>query len=151
MFIEKATAADIPELTALLTELFTLEQEFEPNRQAQLTGLRRLLSAQETGFIMLARKQEQIVGMVNILFTESTALGSRVGLLEDMIVATGHRGQGIGSQLLKHALDEAVRSGCKRITLLTDHNNESAQRLYRRAGFEPSTMIVLRKSLDHCK
>lgn len=151
MLIEKATLADIPDLAALLTELFTLEQEFEPNHHAQLTGLRRLLSTQDTGFIMLARDQHHVVGMVNILFTESTALGSRVGLLEDMVVASDYRGQGIGSRLLKQALDEAARSGCKRITLLTDHNNDSAQQFYRQAGFEPSTMIVLRKSLEPCE
>ncbi|MDO9449692.1 MAG: GNAT family N-acetyltransferase [Rugosibacter sp.] len=45
-------------------------------------------------------------------------------------------------------LDEAIQAarlnGCRRMTLLTDRANESAQRFYQRHGFGSSAMILLR-------
>lgn len=41
----------------------------------------------------------------------------------------------------------AQAEGCRRITLLTDKANESAQRFYKKHGFAPSTMIPMRISL----
>jgi len=41
----------------------------------------------------------------------------------------------------------AQEKGCKRMTLLTDHNNEGAHRFYKKHGFDTSTMVVFRKLL----
>ncbi|CUS41282.1 GCN5-related N-acetyltransferase [hydrothermal vent metagenome] len=82
--------------------------------------------------------------MVNVLFTVSTALGARVAIFEDMIVSPEVRGSGVGSKLLEYAISSAQVCGCKRITLLTDSDNISAQRFYAKHGFEKSAMIPLR-------
>lgn len=89
------------------------------------------------------------MGMVNLLFTISTALGGRVAILEDMVVRPGYRSCGAGSKLLQAAMDFAKSAGCHRITLLTDRANESAQRFYKRHGFTLSEMVPLRLSLEH--
>jgi GNAT superfamily N-acetyltransferase len=86
--------------------------------------------------------------MVNLLYTVSTALGERVALLEDMVVAPAARGVGVGARILEHAIQAARSSGCKRITLLTDGANESAQRFYQNHGFSISSMLPLRLSLS---
>jgi ribosomal protein S18 acetylase RimI-like enzyme len=54
---------------------------------------------------------------------------------------------GIGSHLLELALEHARAEGCRRITLLTDRSNESAQRFYARHGFQASAMVPLRVML----
>ena len=46
-----------------------------------------------------------------------------------------------------NAISVARAKGCKRITLLTDKTNESAQRFYKRQGFELSSMVPMRLSL----
>ena len=86
--------------------------------------------------------------MVNLLYTVSTALGQRVALLEDMVVSTNKRGQGVGSSIIKQAVDFAKGKGCKRITLLTDDDNCGAQRFYERHGFSRSSMVAFRMPLD---
>ena len=86
MFITPANIADIPALCALLNELFTQEAEFETDYQAQSRGLAAIIANPEVGCILLARREDAIVGMVNLLYTVSTALGERVALLEDMVV-----------------------------------------------------------------
>ncbi len=142
--IDKATPADIVALTQLLSELFSQEEEFIPNAETQARGLTQIINHPETGIIILARQDNKIVGMVNLLFTVSTALGERVALLEDMIVSNPARGTGVGSQLLSKAISYAESEGCKRITLLTDKTNEKAQRFYKRQGFAFSNMIPMR-------
>ncbi len=147
MLIEAAQPDDIPALCQLLEQLFTQEAEFSPDRAAQQRGLLQIISHPEIGTILVARHNGQLLGMVNLLYTVSTVLGERVALLEDMVVAAEQRGGGIGSQLLNAALGFASQQGCRRITLLTDADNEDAQRFYRRQGFSRSPMVALRRSL----
>lgn len=144
MEITKAVESDIPELCRLLGILFSQEAEFSPNRETQTKGLSQILKCPEIGHIVIAKVRHEIVGMVNVLFTVSTALGARVAIFEDMVVSPEMRGSGIGSQLLEYAIQSAHASGCKRITLLTDNDNTSAQSFYAKHGFNKSPMIPLR-------
>jgi ribosomal protein S18 acetylase RimI-like enzyme len=146
--IEAARTADIPALCELLRVLFAQEAEFAPDAQAQARGLERITGDAAVGTILVARDGGAIVGMVSLLFTVSTALGGRVALLEDMVVAPAARGRGIGSDLLREAVAHARAQGCKRITLLTDGANEAAQRFYARHGFAASGMIPMRLALN---
>lgn len=147
MLVESATAADIPALCGLLSVLFYQEAEFTPNPEAQQRGLARIIGDPEVGAVLVARNGDQIVGMVNLLFTISTALGERVALLEDVVVFPAGRGIGVGTNLLSEAIAYSRAQGCKRITLLTDRNNESAQRFYAKQGFVVSSMVPMRMLL----
>lgn len=128
MQITPANASDIPALCELLALLFSQEADFKPDLDAQSRGLARIISSPEVGLILVARQDNRVVGMVNLTYTISTALGDRVALLEDMVVSPSMRGSGVGSELLEQAIQFERLSGCKYITLLTDHTNESAQR-----------------------
>jgi GNAT superfamily N-acetyltransferase len=144
MEISLATAFDVPALCDLLSLLFSQEADFQPDYEAQRRGLLQILENPDVGVILVARQKNQIVGMVNLLFTVSTALGQRVALLEDLVILPNQRGKGIGSKLLKEAIEMAKLHDCHRITLLTDLANESAQRFYRKHGFSFSAMIPMR-------
>lgn len=145
---ERASASDIPALSELLSVLFTQEIEFKPDTVAQCKGLSTIINNPDLGVILVAREGPTILAMVNLLFTVSTAIGERVALLEDMVVSPSARGSGVGSELLNHAIDFARISGAKRITLLTDRDNTSAQRFYAKHGFSESTMVPLRRTID---
>ena len=69
-----------------------------------------------TGFIRkyIFSMDHKVIGMVNLLFTVSTALGERVAMLEDMVVAPAARGTGVGSALLQHAIAFAQQQGARR-------------------------------------
>lgn len=144
MHIRLATTADLPALCRLLDQLFAQEAEFTPDRPAQERGLAAILAEPECGEILVACTDGQPVAMVSLLYTVSTALGSRVALLEDMVVDATTRGAGIGSALLDAAIAHARQRGCRRLTLLTDGDNHVAQRFYRRHGFVASPMLPLR-------
>ncbi|WP_268743575.1 GNAT family N-acetyltransferase [Methylomonas sp. MK1] len=142
--ISLASPADIPALCHLLSELFSQEAEFQPDYVAQSRGLTRIIADPNIGHIFVARHDSQIVGMVNLLYTVSTALGERVAWLEDMVVLSDVRGQGVGSLLLEHAVEFARQNGCRRLSLLTDADNLHAQQFYRRQGFRVSEMVPMR-------
>lgn len=147
MDIRTAVLADIPALCSLLDQLFEQEAEFSPDRAAQERGLSEIIRNATTGEILVACEFGRIIGMVNLLYTVSTALGAPAALLEDMVVDTAARDRGLGTQLLKAAIATAKSRGCRRITLLTDADNADAQRFYARQGFARSSMIPLRLPL----
>ena len=148
MHIDKASSADIPALSELLSVLFAQEEEFTPDLEAQAQGLAQIIDKPEVGAVLVAREGGQILGMVSLLFTVSTAIGGRVAWLEDMVVSAEARGAGLGSELLAQAISLARAQGCKRITLLTDRANEAAQRFYRQQGFAASSMVPMRLALE---
>ncbi len=146
--IEQATLEDLPQLTDLLFDLFTMERDFEPNRAKQMRGLRLLLEQPNRGRIFVLRQGQHILGMINLLFTISTAEGGFVILLEDVVVHRDFRGQGFGGKLLRHAIDYATKKDFLRITLLTDRLNEGGQGFFLAQGFFVSKMIPMRLVLS---
>lgn len=145
--ISQARYRDLDQLADLLSELFTLENDFHPDREKQLRGLRLILDNPALGRIFVLRDQDRVAGMANVLITASTSEGCRVVLLEDVIVLRGYRGKGLGRRLVEHVLAWAKTEGMTRATLLADRDNEAALDFYRKLDFEPSHMVVLRRSL----
>ena len=142
--IEPATEADLDELSEMLGELFSQESDFRPDKEKQLRGLRLIFEQPSRGRVFVLRRNGAIVGMINLLFTISTAEGGFVILLEDLVVHTQYQGQGYGNRLLEHAIDFARKKNFLRITLLTDRPENVAQSFFRKHGFVDSSMIPMR-------
>ena len=124
--IEQATTEHIPQMADLLAVLFSEEAEFRPDREKQIRGLRMIIDAPERGNIFVATEEDEVVGMVSLLFTISTAKGAPACWLEDMVIRPDRRGMGIGTRLLQHAVAYAKSHGFTRITLLTDRTTRRA-------------------------
>src|SRR5262245_6284384 len=144
LVIEQVTLEDLPQIVDLLHDLFSHEGDFMPNRAKQMRGLRLILEQPNRGRIFVLRKNGMILGMINLLFTISTAEGGFVILLEDLVVHRDFRGQGFGDKLLKHAIEYARKKAFLRITLLTDRLNEQGQEFFESHGVFKSTMITMR-------
>ncbi|HTY04574.1 MAG TPA: GNAT family N-acetyltransferase [Rhodocyclaceae bacterium] len=145
--IEFATEADLPAMADLLHELFTLESDFKPEREKQLRGLRLILDTPQIGQLFVLRVDGKLAGMANALITVSTAQGTRVLLLEDVIVSRNYRGAGLGRRLVEHVCEWARAQGMTRVTLLADEANAPALAFYERLGFQESAMVVRRRSI----
>src|SRR5436309_8366045 len=142
--IEPATEADLDELSVMLGELFAQESDFRPDKNKQLRGLRLIFEQPSRGRVFVLRCDGAIVGMINLLFTISTAEGGFVMLLEDLVVHKRYQGHGYGAKLLNHAIDFATKKNFLRITLLTDRPENLAQEFLRRHGFVESSMVPMR-------
>jgi len=146
--IEQATLEDLPQLTDLLYDLFTQESDFVPNRAKQMRGLRLILEQPNRGRIFVLRHNGQLFGMINLLFTISTAEGGFVILLEDLIVHHDYRRHGYGGKLLRHGIEYASKKDFLRITLMTDRLNEAGLHLFKAHGFSDSAMVPMRLILS---
>jgi GNAT superfamily N-acetyltransferase len=146
--IEPAIAEDLDELSSLLGELFSEESDFRPNKEKQLRGLRLIFEQPNRGRVFVLRRDRSIVGMINLLFTISTAEGGFVVLLEDLVIHKGYRGHGYGSMLLDYAIEFARQKNFKRITLLTDRPELRSQSFFRKHGFYESPMLPMRLLLS---
>ncbi len=142
--IEPAVLDDIPQLTELLYDLFSIEPDFRPDTDLQMHGLKMILEQPNRGRIFVIRSQNAIIGMINLLFTISTAEGGMVILLEDLVIRPAHRGQGFGARLLEYAFEFARQKNFLRITLLTDKINEDTIHFYEKHGFVKSEMVPMR-------
>ena len=144
LLLGAAKAADVSQLVELLEILFTQEAELSPDPEKQRRALELILADPSRARIYVAREREQVLAMVALHFTTSTAEGGRVAWLEDCIVHPEHRRRGVGKALLAHVLEQARAEGALRVMLLTDGDNARAQALYRKLGFAPSSMLAMR-------
>ena len=141
-----AALEDIDILCELLFELFSQEVEFTPNKEVQQKALKTIILNENIGDIYVATINEKVVAMVNILYTISTALGTKVAIFEDFIVDRNYRNQGIGENLIDFVFEDLNAKNFSRITLLTDNDNLKAHKFYEKKGFIKSSMVPFRKS-----
>src|SRR6267143_2177116 len=129
--IEPATEADLDELSEMLGGLFAQESDFRPDKEKQLRGLRLIFEQPSRGRVFVLRRDGAIVGMINLLFTISTAEGGFVMLLEDLVVHKQYQGHGYGAKLLNYAIDFEKKKNFLRITWLTDRPENFAKKCLR--------------------
>jgi ribosomal protein S18 acetylase RimI-like enzyme len=94
--------------------------------------------------VLLAARDEAgaVVGSLTlVLFRAPT--GPRAWI-EDVVVDTSTRGQGIGAALVLEALDRATMAGARTVDLTSRPSREAANRLYLRLGFEQRATNVYR-------
>ena len=146
--IETATIEDITEITDMVLGLMESQDDFKANRDTHEHGLRLILESPSRGRIFILRNDHHIIGMVNLLFTISTAAGGMVILLEDFIIHPDHRGQGYGGLLLDHVRQFGRDKNFLRITLLTDKISAASQKFFKAQGFSYSNMVPMRLNLS---
>ena len=76
------------------------------------------------------------VGLVNCVEGFSTFACQPLVNVHDVVVAVSHRGQRVGEQMLAKVDQLARERGACKLTLEVLAGNASAQKLYRRVGFE---------------
>ncbi len=146
--VEPATLDDLPALTELVMDLLSRSDDFQVDQAAQERGLRLILEQPNRGRIFVVRNKDKIFGMVNLLFTISTARGGFVILMEDVVIHPDHRGQGYGAMLVDYVIDFAKQKNFKRITLLTDRMSAESQEFFKKHGFVHSHMVPMRRMID---
>ena len=114
--IDNATPSDIPALVELLAELFSIEADFKPDTERQVSA--------------------QLV--------ISTAQGTPSAWLEDMVVSPDYRSGGIGRQLLEAVQEWAKSKGATRAQLLVDTENLPAVGYYQHLGWEATQLQARR-------
>ena len=99
------------------------------------------LARPELGFVWLAcvdgATGAQTVGACVVCYAISTSRGRLVAKLDDVTIADGWRGRGIGGALLESLARELSARGFGRIDTACHRDNGEAWRFYQRHGFVP--------------
>ena len=144
--IRRAGAADIPQMCSLLAELFSIEADFGQDGEKQARGLKLLLDdGSDSSLVLVAEREAEIIGMCSVQTLISTAEGNTVGLLEDLIVRSDHRGGGVGTRLLSEIVEWCSGKGISRLQLLRDADNAKAREFYLRKGWGETRLVCMRK------
>ena len=81
----------------------------------------------------------QVVGVCQlIVFRHLQARGGLCAEIESVHVHPDHRGTGVGTTLVRAAIDRARDLGCYRVQLTSNGRRPDALRFYERLGFTPS-------------
>ena len=95
--------------------------------------------------LLVARFENRIVGSLTLV-TFPIPTGIRAWI-EDVVVDSDARGEGIGEALSVFALAEAKRQGAITVDLTSRPSREAANRLYQRLGFKARETNVYRFTL----
>jgi ribosomal protein S18 acetylase RimI-like enzyme len=98
-----------------------------------------------TGGLLVARIEDDLAGFVQFS-VESGAYETdvRKGLVENLFVAPAHRDAGVGSELLDAAEAALAADGAEVVVLDVMAANEDARRFYRRHGYDPHRITMLK-------
>ena len=84
-------------------------------------------------FVAIDPASDEVVGTASLIVERKFIhRGGRSGHIEDVSVRRGYQGQGVGSALVQHAVNEARRLGCYKVIL---NCHEQLVPLYARMGF----------------
>jgi len=140
--IRKATLADLQTLQQLGTELIisdarfdTLlqpEWEFSEDGKKYLTG--RIKG--KKGICLVAEDAKEIIGYATgALLPIQTWRPVKRSELDNLYVKEGHRGKGVGTQLLQAFKDWSTRHGVTHLVVEAVATNDDAIAFYRKQGF----------------
>jgi len=80
--------------------------------------------------------QEQVLGSYALLIMPNLAhRGTPSAVVEDVVVSPQHQGQGIGRQMMKHAMHLAREAGCYKLALSSNIKRANAHAFYHSLGF----------------
>ena len=155
--IRPATAADVRAMGRLGAVLVQTHHDFDAARFIAATpqtehGYASYLGSQLAKrdiVVLVAEDDGDVLGytFAGIEGYDYMELRGPAGVLYDIVVDQAHRGRGIGQALLDATLAELKTRGAPQVVLSTAERNESAQRLFARAGFR-RTMIEMTRELE---
>jgi len=133
--IRQATEADLPAVLALYAQPGLDDGDTLSIGQAQavLAEFARYPNYR----LFVACEGTEVVGTYALLVMHNLAhCGAPSAIAEDVVVTYQRRSQGIGRQLMAHAMAEAARAGCYKLALSSNGKRHAAHAFYDGLGFE---------------
>lgn len=154
--VRRAVEADIPEVLALYRELRPNDPVISND---QLLALWQDVADGVRSMVLVAEVGNEIASTCMLAKLANLASGGRpIGIIEHVVTAERFRRRGLSRKLLEFALDEAWRSNCCKVMLLSGAQRTEAHVLYEAVGFngdvergfvaKPSTASVRGQALS---
>jgi ribosomal protein S18 acetylase RimI-like enzyme len=154
--IRPAAPADLEALGRLGAVLVRLHHALDPDRFIAATPRTEHSYGSFLGtqldepniVILVAERDGEVIGYTyaGVEGIDYMSLRGPAGVLYDIVVDSAHRERGVGRALLDATLEALEVKGAPRVVLSTAERNESAQRLFARAGFRRTMIEMTRES-----
>jgi GNAT superfamily N-acetyltransferase len=135
MDIRQATADDLD----MVAPLFDGYRQFygkPPDLALARSFLGERLARQQSVILFACDDAQEAIGFTQLYPSFSSVSAARVFILNDLFVAEGCRGKGVGAALLRAAADFGRAAGAIELELTTAITNKTAQALYEREGWQ---------------
>jgi GNAT superfamily N-acetyltransferase len=97
--------------------------------------------------LIVAEKSGEVIGSAHLMYLPSISYqGSLRAQIESVRIDTRYQSRGIGSQMMKWAIEHAKARGAHLVQLTTHKPREDAHRFYERLGFK-GTHLGMKLSL----
>jgi GNAT superfamily N-acetyltransferase len=131
-----ATPADEPALAAFMRQLREDDPEEGPFDEARcVPAILRLLANPSFGRAWIINFAGVVAGYTVLTLGYSVEFGGVIAFVDELFVARGLRGKGIGTRVLQLTIEEARKLDVVMLALEVTRSNESAKRVYRSVGF----------------
>ncbi len=149
--IERATAADIDGMLALLAQVLEVHHKGRPDIfktgavKYNKEELEELL-LDEKRPIMVAKNEGRMLGYAFCIIKETKndniLKDAKTLYIDDLCVNEDERGTGVGRALYEHVKAYAKEIGCYNLTLNVWECNEGAKRFYEKMGLIPRNTLM---------
>jgi GNAT superfamily N-acetyltransferase len=130
--VRRGTRADAPSLLKLVKALADFEKLDSPDEAAQARLIEHAFGEKPRIEVWLAEADDAAAPVAYAIFFEtySSFLAQPTLYIEDIFVEVEHRQRGIGSALLRKAVELAHERGCGRVEWTALDWNVNAQKVY---------------------
>ncbi len=133
--IRKADLSDLSSLGRLFNNYRIFYGQVS-DIDSSIKFLQQRMSKEESVIFVSERRKREISGFVQLYPSFSSVSIKRTWILNDLFVDENHRKKGIGEALMKTAENHVRTSGARGLTLATAVDNDKAQRLYEKLGYQ---------------
>lgn len=138
MLIRKMSRSDLPALARMNVEIFK-----DTSLRQALVALKHSFAHRAKSGCLVAEEGGKLVGAI---FAEDiTTFYSHAATIRSFFVAKSQRGKGAGKALFAACMDGLEKSGTTNVSLHVDPKNKKALSIYKKAGFKPFRLLLLRR------
>lgn len=142
MTIRQAEPKDVPRIVEMIAndKLGQLRENFKlPLPEVYFEAFKSIHSDPNQELVVISNSADEVMGTLQLSFIRYlTYQGGLRAQIEAVRIDNQHRGQGIGQQLFKWAIERAKKRGAHVVQLTTDKKRPEALNFYEKLGFKAS-------------
>jgi len=141
ILFRRATRADLPAIVRMLAddELGSQREQVENPLPESYYSAFKQINSDPNHELIVAERNGEVIGTLHLMFLPSISFqGGLRAQVESVRVDKRFQSQGIGSEMMKWAMERARQRGAHVVQLTSHKSRVDAHRFYERLGFEGS-------------
>jgi GNAT superfamily N-acetyltransferase len=144
--IRPAAMTDVTTLATMMIEFYA-EADFPLSREAAERPFEQLIRAPERGGIWILECDSSVAGYIVLTVAYAMEYAGLRGFVDDLYVRAPFRRRGLGTGGLAVVKAHCLATGVRALFVQTGPDNDTAQRVYKRAGFSDTGHLLFAQPL----